>query len=360
MKLVDRHLGGEFLRLFALCVAAFLALFLVIDFFERLRFLLKYHAALGDAVLYFAARSPWMLAQALPMAGLLGTLLSAAVLARHGEITAFRCGGVSLHRLVLPYLAAGVLVSLATVLLQEVGVPRAAVFAREVEEVRIQKKPRRGLRKAADVWLRSGSRILHAEKVLPEEHRLVGVSVIELTAGRVARRIDAQEARWVGGRWVLRDVEDRAFDAAGFLTLRRFPEMAYPLGYGPEEFQVTKLNAEELPWPSLLRLIRRYRDQGLDTRELEAGLWAKTSVPFASIVMPLLAFPLALRSGRRGSSSAGIALGIALGFSYWLALAVGISLGKAGALPPALGAWIGNLLFGALGVVQLRRAERAA
>jgi lipopolysaccharide export system permease protein len=360
VKLVDRHLGGEFLRLFAFSAIAFLALLMVIDFFERLRFLLKYHASLGDAALFFAARAPWMLAQALPMAGLLGTLLSATALSRQGEITAFRCGGVSLRRLLLPYLACGAAVSLATAIIQEVAVPRAAAFGRELEQVRIQKKSRQGLVNAENVWLRLPKGILHAEKVLPEQRSLLGVSLVELAEGRVVRRLDAREARWERHRWLLVDVEERTFDPQGFETVRTSPEIPYPLGYKPEEFQVAKLNVEELAWPGLLRLIRRYREQGIDARELEAGLWAKTSLPFASMVMPLLAFPLAVRAGRRRGSSAGIALGVALGFGYWLVLAIGISLGKAGALPPLLGAWSGNLLFGALGIVQLRRAERAA
>ncbi|HSH69110.1 MAG TPA: LptF/LptG family permease, partial [Deferrisomatales bacterium] len=74
--------------------------------------------------------------------------------------------------------------------------------------------------------------------------------------------------------------------------------------------------------------------------------------------MPLLAFPFGVRAGRRGGASVGIVLAILLGFSYWLVLAVGLSLGKTGVLPPVLAAWVGNIGFAVLGVVLLARAER--
>ena len=95
-------------------------------------------------------------------------------------------------------------------------------------------------------------------------------------------------------------------------------------------------------------------------RDLEVGLWAKTSVPFVTLLMPLLPFPFGVRAGRRGSTSAGIVLAILLGFSYWLVLAVGLSLGKTGVLPPVLAAWVGNIVFAVLGIVLLLRAESHA
>jgi len=42
MKVVDRHLSGEFLRVFAISAGAFLVIYLVVDFFEKLRVFVKF------------------------------------------------------------------------------------------------------------------------------------------------------------------------------------------------------------------------------------------------------------------------------------------------------------------------------
>ncbi|MDF1554374.1 MAG: LPS export ABC transporter permease LptG [Deferrisomatales bacterium] len=358
MTVVDRHLAGEFLRLFVLALITFLGLFLVIEFFEKLRMILRYQATLGDSLLYFTSRVPWMVSQVLPMAALLATVLSLTLLSRNGEITALRCGGVPLRRLVLPYLVCGLVLALCNGFIQEVAAPRGFAFAREVQEVRIKGRSPRSLLKTEDLWLRSGNNVVHVGRVEPEGTVLVDVTVAELDGSRVVRRTDARQARWNGERWLLVDAEIRHFDADGIPRTERLAESPCTLEERPEEFRVPVVTAVEESWAELKRRLERYRKQGLDTRDLEVGLWAKTSVPFAAFLMPLLAFPFGVRAGGRGGASAGIVLAILLGFSYWLVLAVGLSLGKAGVLPPVLAAWVGNIGFAVLGVVLLARAER--
>jgi lipopolysaccharide export system permease protein len=359
VKVVDRHLAGEFSRLFLITASSFLGLFLVVTFFEKLRLFLKYDASVGDAILFLGASIPWMISQILPMATLLGTLLSLLLLARHGEITALRCGGVPLRRLAAPYLACGAAVALCNVFVQEIAAPRGFTYAREVQEVRIKKRPPSSLLRSENLWLHSGSRILHVNLVAPEGGRLIGVTVVELAHNRVVRRVDAAEARWSHDRWELAKATVRTFDDSG-IGVEEFERLPFSLGFTPEEFRISDAGPDEDSWLQLRRRARRLREQGIETRALDVALWGKTSLPFANLVMPLLAFPFAVGAGRRGSASLGIVAAVCLGFGYWFVLALAMGLGNAGVLPPALAAWAGNLLFGAAGVWLLIRAERVA
>jgi lipopolysaccharide export system permease protein len=260
--------------------------------------------------------------------------------------------------LALPLLACGLLLSAFQIVLQEFASPRASAFAQEVKQVRIKKKSPHALFYSQDVWLRMGPRLVHVAKVVPETNRLLSVSILELSGSTVVRRLDAREGRWEQGRWVFLDAEERFFEASGEVRSTFSPRSEYPLKADPEEFRIEKLDASELPWGRLKRQVRRLQEQGLDARELEVGLWGKTSLPFTSVIMPLIGFPFALRVHRRGGASVGIAIGLLLGFFYWLVLALGLSLGKAGLLPPPAAAWMGNILFAAAGAALLWRAER--
>lgn len=359
MKVVDRHLVGEFLRPFAVAVATFLLLFLVVEFFENLSMFLKYEPSALVVLRFFAGRVPWMAAQVIPMATLLGTLLSLTVMARNGEITALRCGGVALRRLALPYLVCGVALAALTGLIHEVIAPRGFAYAQVVKHVEIKGRSPRSFLQTEDLWLRTGDRILHVDRVGETPRVLLGVSVGKVTDGRLVQRIDAAEARWEAGQWILGDAVVRTFRPDGSARTERAATLPYPLGQSPEDFTIERLNPDEASWTDLRRRIERDRRRGLDTRELEVGLWAKTSLPFVNVIMPLLALPFGIRGGRRGGTTLGIALAVGLGFSYWLVLALGLSLGKAGVLPPPLAAWTGNLVFAALGAYVLARAERA-
>ena len=73
------------------------------------------------------------------------------------------------------------------------------------------------------------------------------------------------------------------------------------------------------------------------------------ALPAASIMMMLLAVPLAFKGTRVTSLASGIGLGFALGFAYFVVLAFTRALGQSHALPPALAAWSANGLFGLIG-----------
>lgn len=359
VKVVDRHLAAEFGRVFLAATTAFLALFLVVDFFEHMRTILKHDAAAWDVILFFAARLPWMLSQVLPMGTLLATLLSLAILSRQGEMTALRCGGLTLGRLALPYLACGLGVALLNAFVQEAAVPRGFSLASEIEQVRIKGRPPATVHDSENLWLRSGNRFVHVDRVLPPGDHLLGVSVAELSGWSIARRLDAREARWREQGWELLGVEERVFGSDGTFTAHRRDVVVYPLAPGPEDFDVAERRPEESSWAELSRRIERSRARGLNTRDLEVSLWAKTSLPFVNVIMPLLAFPFAVRTRRRGGAPLAVVTALGLGFAYWIVLGVGLSLGRTGTLPPVFAAWVGNLLFTALGVHLLRGAERA-
>jgi LPS export ABC transporter permease LptF/LPS export ABC transporter permease LptG len=81
------------------------------------------------------------------------------------------------------------------------------------------------------------------------------------------------------------------------------------------------------------------------------------ALPTSCLVLALVGIPFGLAS-RKGGKSTGFVLTIALVFAYYSASLVGVSLARQGKLPPALGAWMADIVFFLAGVVLLWRAER--
>ncbi len=81
------------------------------------------------AVQVFIYRLPGTAVYIFPMATLLAALLSFARLSSQSEIVAFKAGGISLYRIIVPVLAFGLAVSLLTLLCYEVIVPKANLAA---------------------------------------------------------------------------------------------------------------------------------------------------------------------------------------------------------------------------------------
>ena len=92
--------------------------------------------------------------------------------------------------------------------------------------------------------------------------------------------------------------------------------------------------------------ITELSSSGFDVVHLSVELQRKLSFPLVTLILTLIAIPFAVTTGPRGALY-GIGVGIALAFTYWIAINVFAAIGSAGLLAPALSAWAPNLLFGA-------------
>jgi LPS export ABC transporter permease LptF/LPS export ABC transporter permease LptG len=81
------------------------------------------------------------------------------------------------------------------------------------------------------------------------------------------------------------------------------------------------------------------------------------ALPTSCLVLALVGVPFGL-SSRKGGKSTGFVLTILLVFAYYSASLVGVSLARQGKLPPALGAWMADVIFFLAGMLLLWRAER--
>jgi lipopolysaccharide export system permease protein len=96
---------------------------------------------------------------------------------------------------------------------------------------------------------------------------------------------------------------------------------------------------------------------GRPTGPLEAGLWHKLSLPLSSVLMPLLAGVAAFGLARTGHLFIRAVIGMALGFTYFVADNFALAMGNLGAYPPLLAAWSPFFLFLLIGEAVLIRTE---
>ena len=149
---IARYLLREFGRSFALCLAAFLGLYLCVDFFDRFPGFLSHDAPTGLIVLYFLLKVPLIVTQMTPVAVLSAMLLSLGGLARRSELMAMRSCGVSLWQIGGPLVATCLLISLLSLAWSEYVVPGASMQAHFVDRVQIKNKKFRGHFNEAEIW----------------------------------------------------------------------------------------------------------------------------------------------------------------------------------------------------------------
>jgi lipopolysaccharide export system permease protein len=123
----------------------------------------------------------------------------------------------------------------------------------------------------------------------------------------------------------------------------------------PTDFINNQWKPEFMSYAQLRKYIDIFATGGKKTyQRLLVDLNYKLAFPFTCMVTILISAPFAL-SSKRGGALLGMAKGIIIALMYIPVMAVGLALGKGGILPPALGAWFSNVLFGVLGIYLLNR-----
>jgi len=125
---VLRKFGQNFL----LCMSTVLTIYLVVDFFEKLRKFLKYDADLSLMLSFFVYRIPEITFLLAPLGALMASILTIGGLNRTREITAMRSCGLSFYQISVPFFAFGLFVSAIGFGLTAVFIPLANLKAEYV------------------------------------------------------------------------------------------------------------------------------------------------------------------------------------------------------------------------------------
>lgn len=354
MTILFRYMLKEVAKVFAMCFAGLLTIYLVVDFFEKLRKFIRHDADVSAMLQFFALRTPFISFQIAPFAVLMATLLSLGVFARNREITAMRACGISLFRIASPFLCFGLAVALALFALSAVVIPVATTKAEFVKTVKIEKKAAPLSFKADRPWVRVGNdTLMNVEVVDPDGMTLRGVRLYRLGPQFGLEEIlQARELRYTVRGWYLIGGVHRNLHPDGSLTVETFDSRPLTITQSPEDFRTAaSTESEEMTLHKLRAYAERLRREGYSFSRLLTDYYGRVAFPFVSVVMVIVGVALSLRqSGVRGSGMAmGIGQAFIIGFLYWATHSIAIALGRTAVLAPMMAGWITNLLFLSLG-----------
>jgi lipopolysaccharide export system permease protein len=355
---VSLHLVREFVWAFGLTVGAFVVIYLIADFFDRFDSFLRHDASASAILRYFLLKIPMVVTQVTPVAVLAGGLVGLGLLARQQEFVALRACGVSIWQIITPLIALAALISVTVFAWNETVVPASARRWHLIENTEIKKRPMATVFMGREVWYHGRAGFYNIDRVSAGRQMLYGLSIYQVGPDfRPVRMIEADAATWDGSGWTLVGARTRLLRGGGEEVPGAPPGFVLPETL--EEFRVVSVEPEELSYGMLRRQIKQLRRRGVDTSENLVDLHLKLALPAASLMMMLLAVPLAASGSRVTSLAASIALGFVVGFSYFVLVAFTRALGQSGALPPAVAAWTANVLFALVGGYYVLGADQA-
>lgn len=350
MALLMSYLLREYLRVFATCLGGLAVVYLVVDLVEKIRKFVGYHAELRHTLWYFVLKCPGILFQITPLAVLMSTLLTVAILSRNNEITAMRSSGISLYWISIPFLVIAQVLSLLMLWASDAVIPGANQQAETLRAIKIEKRNPRAVFQANEIWVRLGNQTLMRGD-LPDDNapRIYGVSLYRLEKDFTIRElVSARELLYENEGWFLVSGFSRTFQGDQGVRSQSFDRLPIQLNQKPEDFRRTiRIDSDALSLRELAAYVERLRQDGYNSARYATDLFGRIAFPFVCLIMALIGLTMSLmETGSRGTGLVrGVGYSLLIGFLYWSTHSVALALGRSNVVPPLLAGWTANILF---------------
>jgi len=303
---------------------------------------------------------PKLILYALPMAGLIGTVLAFLRLSSDNELTALRSAGISFGQLAPAVFTLALVFSALSFYTSLQLMPMAN---RELKTT-LQSLSRAVI----PALLREGRfidvlphMVFFFDHVDPAQKTVRGVLIHDGRNPQTRVTITAREAtirERADGREVVLHAQDGILSRMGsdLKTSQTITFQSYDLVLSLDallgEERERSLKKGEMTMQELKQALLKTQD-----RRYALEWHKRLALPFACLVLGATAAPFGVLFAR-GRHMVGITLGIALFLAYYVLLSAGTALGEQRVVPAAVGIWFPNVLTGALAGTLWLKAHR--
>jgi lipopolysaccharide export system permease protein len=307
---------------------------------------------------YLLLRIPsYYLRELVPISAFAASFFCLALSSQWLEISAAKAGGISIHRVLIPIIAAAVVIGLAGFVVGETWIVSATEdWNRRVFEERNHISNARGAS-----WYRRGHTIYNINGADPSRGTLLGVHLFVLDPrGHLIKRIDSQRVYIEDHRhWRFENATIRRFDPTnleGAPDIQSFETITLEVA-AREDIALINSDPQSLHVGRLLDYIDARSAAGEDLHRVESVLYARLADPFIVVLFTILAAPLGLAVHERRSLGIPAIWSIAIVTAYFFLRSVNLTLSGEGVIHAGAGAAALVGLFGLIAVVRLRTIE---
>jgi lipopolysaccharide export system permease protein len=360
MMTFTRYALRTFLWNFFVLWISFTSMLQIVDLLSNSDEVLDRHPRDAMAVVEYALwRLPELAVFLIPFSVLMAALLSLAKFERSNETLALKSAGTPYYQILLTFLPAVGLVAVLHFALTDQIVPRS-IDHLMTRNLYVDKKAK-DEDEDQRVWVQDGNIIVEVGEVEKEGLELFNLRLYQRDdAGNIVAQKFVRRATFdvTTRKWSLEHIVDTKIVADRGTEITTVPGATWETQLGPEEFSELIERPQAMTTERLWSFATSAQIGVRPTYFYETWLQKRVALPVSSILMILLAAPVALSFGRRDKGVAsGMAIGFGLGFLYFITEGLVLALGESGAVPPFFAAWLPALLFASIGGLWLIRLE---
>ena len=358
-KKIDQYIITRLFGITFFMLLVLIFIFIVFDFSEHSEDFTDQGATFAEIFgVYYLNYIPEIIRLIIPVAVFIACLYLTGQMAERLEIIALKAAGISLYRLLVPYLIFGLILTAAVSYMDGFLIPDANSKRIEFESEYLQGQSEKVdnnqlFRQESDDtiykigYFNSSKRIGYRV----DATTFAGDSVKETTY--IERMIWQEKKK----RWKLESIDKRVLTPKGYQHIH-VDSMDTTLNIYPRDLARTTSDIYQLTYPEAESYIQSIERSGAGNVESpKVQLYGRYAYPFSIIVVIIVGFALA-SVRRKGGKGFYIAAGLAVSFLYLVMMKVIEPFGGTGEIPPLVAAVLPHFLFLILGLGTLYNARK--
>jgi lipopolysaccharide export system permease protein len=361
MRMLNRYLWQETTLSILMIMLGLLSMFSFFDLIQELDSLGRGNYKINNMLVFVFLSIPGHVYEVVPVAVLIGMMVSLGALSRSSELIVMRVSGLSIIDIGLALIKVGLLFTALTFLVGELITP---ISEKTAQRMRIQATDAVVAQDfKSGLWVKDHQSFVNVETVLPNA-TLMNINIYEFDDNFKLRTIsNAKEANYINDRWRLSEVTQTRFNYTkeenqSTVQTGFFDKANWESAIRPELLNVLLVAPEKMSAWNLYSFISHLASNKQKTTRYEVALWSKMIYPLACAVMVILALPFGFLQQRSTSTSTKIFIGILLGVVYQIMNRVFIHLGVLNDWPPLMSAITPTILFLLAGLSLIYIIER--
>lgn len=359
LGILDWYIIKKFIGTYIYAILLIISIAIVFDFNENLSKFTQYHAPWRAIIFdYYANFIPYYSNLFSPLFVFIAVIFFTSKLAGNSEIIAMLAAGVSIKRLMRPYMLSCVVIAGLTFYLNSFVIPHGTVIRQNFETLYRNSKKNTS---AEDIQLFvAKNTTAYIQNYDDQYKRGYGFSLVKIKNKKIVSHLTAMEIQydtiadskyhWKLSNWKIRTLKGLKEHIQSGATKDTVLLME------PTDLVYSKGQQETFTSPELLDYISKQTSRGSgNVVQYEVEFHKRIAMSFSSFILTIIGLTLSSRK-RKGGMGLSLGIGLALSFSYIMLQTVSATFAIQDNTPPMLAAWIPNIIFAIVAYFCYRHA----
>ena len=358
MNLLYRYILTQFARNFLIVTTAFVAIYILVDFFEKIDKFMETGQSILVVFQFFILSIPFIIDMLGPVLILLAGVISLGVLSHNNELTAMMAAGLHLRTIINPILIGALLLTMLFLAMAQWVLPKTISTTNTIWYENVKGMVPLGIFRNGRYYYKGKEGFYSFVRPWPKKNIFLDFSYSSWNKEHTLETlISSKSAQWTPKHgWYLKHGQiQQKINSVDFQTTL-FKQQHFPFPESPQYFFVPKHQSAEL---SLTQLYQAMFKQESEDKTIIAktNFYSRLSYTLLGIPLLFMGLPMLMLSYRKWGKDLSVAIPVSCGMAFvawgiWGALQ---SLAKAGYLSPLLAAMLIHLIFGITGFLFLHK-----